>query len=217
MLSSAHTSAFCLNYSAVDPFQGIFQPVTALFISVCFALLVPTSLLYVSCTFWSCCCFFLKILDRLSLSLWILFQVDCLSHLVVPLTLYLIPSSGTYFCCLFLSDFLFDCDFHSAGCRTVVFLAFAVYLCGWSCLRGLVPTKRDWFLPAFDEWSWSLSSDGQARVKCCVYRQLCAWQDLPGSSVRWVGCAHAQSAVWPEGSQHWRLQLLCVLMRKCGL
>lgn len=156
------------------PSRVFFVSVTALFISVC----LPFSSLHLCYTFlerfWSLPLFFPRDPGSSSLSsLWILFQVDCLSHLVVPLTLYLIPSSGTYF---LLSLFVWFSLIVISILQAVGLWFFLLLLSTpwWMKLsKRLVPTKRDWFLPA-DEWSWSLSLwwAGPCQMLC-----------LPGSCV----------------------------------
>ena len=110
------------------PSRVFFVSVTALFISVCL-LFSSLHLCYMFLThFWSLPLFFPRdpgsvftiitlnsFSGRLSVSLSC--STDIISHSFIWDIFFAVS-----FCLIF-----FDCDFHSAGCRTVVFLAFAVY------------------------------------------------------------------------------------------
>ena len=139
------------------------------------------------------------------------FWVACLSplYLVVLLGFYLVPLSGTYslgisFCVIF-----FDCSFHSAGCKVVVFLASVLCpLVNEADLRSLhrLPGGKDLFLPTHvSRWVLYLWWVGLCQRVCLVGN--CGLRKTSGflAAAGW-GCVPSLLVVWPEASQHWSLQ-----------
>ena len=60
---------------------------------------------------------------------------------------------------------------------------------------------------------------GRAVTKVVFTRQLCAQKDFKQPACSWVSCVLILLVVWPEVSQHWRLQAVGreVWMRKWWL
>ena len=155
--------------------------------------------------FWDLGLSFLSLLQILS-------RVDCLSplQLVFVLAFYLAYSSGTSFSAI-LSDSLrvqlpFD---RLQGCSSSCFCCWPPGR--WGCLRGA--GFRLWGLTFAHRWV----EVGRAVSGGVFSGQLCVQEDIEQSVSWWGGCMPTLLIIWPEASQHWRLQAFGwgqVLVRK---